>query len=87
LKHSLPATAFARQFADAGGAIAYGPLDGPVLRRQAHLVAKILDGSNPAELPVERPIKFQLVVNLKTAKALGITIPQSILLRADEVIR
>jgi putative ABC transport system substrate-binding protein len=87
LEHSLPATAFAREFADAGGTIAYGPLDSRVLERKAHLVAKILDGSNPAELPVERPIEFQLVVNLKTARALGITIPQSILFRADEVIR
>jgi putative ABC transport system substrate-binding protein len=87
LKHRLPATSMARAFADAGGALAYGPELTSQWERLAVLVAKILGGSNPAELPVERPTKFQLVVNLKTANALGITIPQSILLRADEVIR
>ena len=87
LKYRLPATSFVREFAVAGGALAYGPNDTSPVERIAVLVAKILHGSNPAELPVERPTKFQLVVNLKTAKVLGITIPQSILLRADEVIR
>jgi putative ABC transport system substrate-binding protein len=87
LKHRLPATSFAREFAIAGGAIAYGPEENSTWERNAVLMAKILGGSNPAELPIERPTKIQLVVNLKTAKALGITVPQSILLRADEVIR
>ncbi len=87
LKHRLPATSFVREFAIAGGVIAYGPHDTSGNERIAVLVAKILHGSNPAELPVERPTRFRLVVNLKTAKALGITIPPSILLRADEVIR
>jgi len=87
LKHRLPATAFAREFATAGGLIAYGPLEASTFNRQAVLAAKILDGSNPAELPVERPTRFKLVVNLITAKALGISVPQSILFRADEVIR
>jgi putative ABC transport system substrate-binding protein len=87
LKHRLPATSMARAFALAGGAISYGPELTSVWERHAVLVAKILGGSNPAELPVERPTKFQLVVNLKTAKTLGIKIPQSILLRADEVIK
>jgi putative ABC transport system substrate-binding protein len=86
LKHRLPATSMAREFAIAGGAIAYGPETTSADKRIADLLAKILGGSKPAELPVERPTKFNLVVNLKTAKALGITIPQSILLRADEVI-
>ena len=87
LKYRLPATSMARAFADAGGAVAYGPDLASASERSAALVAKILGGARPAELPVERPTKVQLVVNLKTAKALGITIPQSILLRADEVIR
>jgi putative ABC transport system substrate-binding protein len=87
LTHRLPATSMAREFAIAGGVIAYGPEVTSTWERHADLVAKILSGSKPAELPVERPTKIQLVVNLKTAKTLGITIPQSILLRADEVIR
>ena len=87
LKHRLPATSMARLFADAGGTIAYGPELASAYERVAALVAKILAGAKPGDLPVERPSKFELVVNLKTAKALGLTIPQSILLRADEVIR
>jgi putative ABC transport system substrate-binding protein len=86
LKHRLPATSMAQEFANLGGAISYGPTATETWERVAALVAKILNGSNSAELPIERPTKFQLVVNLKTAKTLGITIPQSILLRADEVI-
>jgi putative ABC transport system substrate-binding protein len=87
LKHRLPATSFAREFAIAGGAIAYGPEEPSTNERIAVLVAKILGGAKPGDLPVERPTKFQLVVNIKTAKTLGITIPQSILVQADEVIR
>jgi len=87
LKHRLPATSMTRVFADAGGTIGYGPERAPAYERSAVLVAKILAGAKPGDLPVERPSKFELVVNLKTARALGITIPQSILLRADEVIR
>jgi putative ABC transport system substrate-binding protein len=87
LEHQLPATAFAREFAIAGGVIAYGPDTDMDIESSAVQVAKILDGRNVAELPAQRPTKIQLVVNLKTAKTLGITIPQSILLRADEVIR
>jgi putative ABC transport system substrate-binding protein len=87
LKHRLPATSMARPFADAGGTIAYGPERAPAYERSAVLVARILGGAKPGDLPVERPSKFELIVNLKTAKALNITIPQSILLRADEVIQ
>ena len=87
LKHRLLATSIARAFADEGGAIAYGPEMASIDERSAAFVAKILGGANPADLPVERPSKFELVVNLKTAKALGLAIPQSILLRADEVIK
>ncbi len=87
LKYRLPGTSMARLFAEAGGVVAYGPDLASSSERSAALVAKILGGAHPAELPVERPTKVQLIVNLKTAKALGLTIPQSILLRADEVIR
>ena len=87
LKHRLPATSMARAFAEAGGVLSYGPDAASASARVAVLVGKILGGAKPADLPVERPAKFQLVVNLKTAKALGLTIPQSILLRADEVVR
>ena len=75
------------EFADAGGAIAYGPEEISTWERIADLVAKTLSGAKPGNLPIDRPTKFQLVVNIKTAKALGLTIPQSILVRADEVIR
>ena len=87
LKHRLPATSMARLFADAGGVLSYGPDAGAAFERGAILVAKILAGAKPAGLPLERPTKVQLVVNLKTAKALGLTVPESILYRADEVIR
>jgi putative ABC transport system substrate-binding protein len=87
LKQRLPATSMARAFTNAGGTLAYGPDVPSTIERGAALVAKILGGAQAAELPVERPTTFQLVVNLKTAKTLGITFPQSILLRADEVIR
>jgi putative ABC transport system substrate-binding protein len=87
LKHRLPATSMAPAFAYAGGALTYGPELNSTWERNAIVVSTILDGNNPADLPVQRPTKIQLVVNLRSARALGITIPQSILLRADEVIR
>jgi putative ABC transport system substrate-binding protein len=87
LKHRLPATSMFRVFAEAGGAVAYGHEIASMTERGAVLVAKILGGAKPAELPVERPSKFELVVNLKTTKALGLTVPDSVLVRADEVIR
>jgi len=86
LKHQMPTTSIFRRFAEAGGVLAYGPDLVSTSERCAILVAKILSGAKPAELPVERPAKFQLVVNLKTAKALGLTVPESVLYRADEVI-
>jgi putative ABC transport system substrate-binding protein len=87
LKHRMPATSMARLFAVAGGLLAYGPEESSTFERMGILTAKILEGANPADLPVERPTKVQLVVNLKTAKALGLTVPESVLYRADEVIR
>jgi putative tryptophan/tyrosine transport system substrate-binding protein len=72
--------------AEDGGLIAYGPPLPLVYRQAAGLVAKVLHGDKPQDLPVELPVKFDLVVNLRTAKALGLTIPETFLLRADEVI-
>jgi putative ABC transport system substrate-binding protein len=85
-RHSLPVVSIYRDFAEAGGLIAYGPSLPEVYRRAAHYVQRILKGEEPSRLPVEQPTKFDLVINLKTAKALGLTIPPSVLLRADDVI-
>jgi putative ABC transport system substrate-binding protein len=86
-RHRLPSVFYIREFAELGGLVSYGPNGADGFRHAATYVDKILKGAKPADLPVEQPTKFELVVNLKTAKALGITIPESILLRADEVIR
>jgi len=82
----LPTVSLFTEFAEAGGLLTYGPSLRESFRRSGAFVGKILNGAKPAELPIERPEKFELVVNLKTAKALGLTIPQSLLLRADQVI-
>jgi putative ABC transport system substrate-binding protein len=75
-----------REFVEAGGLISYGPNSPDLFRRAAELVDKILRGANPADIPVEQPTKFDLMINLKTARVLGIDVPPTLLARADEVI-
>ena len=86
-KHRLPAISMFRSFAEAGGLMSYGPNQAVYYKRLSGYVDKILKGAKPADLPIEQPTKFDFIVNLKTAKAFGITIPQSLLLRADEAIQ
>jgi len=86
-RSKLPAMYSQREFVDAGGLISYGPSLSDTFRRAATHVDKILRGAKPSDIPVEQPTKFELVINVKSAKALGLTIPQSLLMRADEVIQ
>jgi putative tryptophan/tyrosine transport system substrate-binding protein len=86
LKQRLPAGSFTRSFAEVGGLMSYGPDATDSFQRGVYFVIKILQGAKPAEIPAEQPTKFELVINLKTAKALGISVPPTLLARADEVI-
>jgi putative ABC transport system substrate-binding protein len=86
-KNRLPAMYGLREHVEAGGLMAYGTNVAELSRRASHYVGKILQGAKPADLPVEQPSKFDLAINLKAAKALGLTIPQSLLQRADEIIQ
>jgi putative ABC transport system substrate-binding protein len=86
LKNRLPTMYGHRDMVQAGGLMTYGPDYGDLYRRAAEYVQKILHGAKPGDLPVEQPTKFEFVINLKTAKALGLTIPQSVLIQADQVI-
>ena len=86
LKYRLPGMFILRTYVDVGGLMSYGVDIDASFRRVANIVAKILNGARPGDLPVEQPVKYELVINLKTAKAIGIELPTSLLLRADEVI-
>jgi putative ABC transport system substrate-binding protein len=87
ITHRLPSAGGSKEYAEAGGLISYGADYPDLFRRAAVFVDKILKGANPADLPVEQPTNFELIINLKTAKALGLTIPSSLLQRADEIIQ
>ena len=86
-RNRLPSMYPQKEYVDAGGLISYGPSLSDLFRRAATYVDKILKGAKPAELPVEQPTKFELVINLKTARAIGLTLPQSLLRRADQIIQ
>src|SRR5262249_41300238 len=85
-RYAVPAMCEFRGFVDVGGLASYGAIDGAAQRQQGHYTRKILAGAKPADLPVAQPTRFEFVINLRTANALGLSVPQSLLARADEVI-
>ena len=87
MKHRLPAISLFRRFAEGGGLMSYGPNQLEYSKRLSVYIDRILKGAKPADLPIEQPTKVELVINMKTAKALGLTLPQAILTRADEIIQ
>ena len=87
IKNRLPSMNEGSEWVEAGGLMSYAASDGDLFRRAATFVDKIFKGAKPADLPVEQPTKFEFVINLKTAKQIGLTIPQSVLYRADKVIK
>ena len=87
LENRVPMISEGRVFAEAGGVLSYGAKLTPALKRGAYYVDRVLKGAKPRDLPIEQPTEFELVLNLKSAKALGIQVPESILMRADRVIR
>ena len=87
IKNQLPSVWEGSEFVEGGGLMSYTAYEAESFRRAATYVDKILKGAKPADLPIEQPTKFELVINLKTAKEIGVTIPQSLLYRADRVIR
>jgi putative ABC transport system substrate-binding protein len=87
VNNRVPSILAMRDYAEWGGLLSYGPSLPELFRRAASYVDRLLKGTRPSDLPIERPIKFELVVNLKTTRALGLTIPHSLLIRADQVIQ
>ena len=87
LKSRLPSMYYTREAVEAGGLMSYGTVQAESHRRVAYFVDRILKGAKPTDLPVEQPTKFELVINLKTAKQIGVIIPQSMLYRADKVFK
>jgi putative ABC transport system substrate-binding protein len=86
LRHRLPTVSIVRGFIEEGGLMSFVASEGDMYRRAAVFVDRVLKGAKPADLPVEQPTKFELIINLKTAKLLGLTVPESILTRADELV-